>query len=85
MTASDHTFASYRKPLDTGVSINGLNRGKVLIHNLALHRRRRLAYCVANQSNQHIVLKTRNRSGFFRDSPMARPKNANLGWVAAAR
>ena len=25
MTASDHTFASYRKPLDTGVSINGLN------------------------------------------------------------
>ena len=24
MTASDHTFASYRKPLDTGVSIKGL-------------------------------------------------------------
>ena len=24
MIASDHTFASYRKPLDTGVSINGL-------------------------------------------------------------
>ena len=24
MTSSDHTFASYRKPLDTGVSINGL-------------------------------------------------------------
>ena len=30
MTASDHTFASYRKPLDTGVSIIGLKRGKNL-------------------------------------------------------
>ena len=26
MTASDHTFASIRKPFDTGVSINGLSR-----------------------------------------------------------
>ena len=26
MTASDHTFASYRKSLDTGVSINGLRK-----------------------------------------------------------
>ena len=35
------------------------------IHNLALHRRQRSTYCVANHLNHHIVLKTRNRSGFF--------------------
>ena len=35
MTATDHTFASYRKPLDTdtGVSINGLGE----IHEISSH------------------------------------------------
>ena len=59
MTASDHTFASNRKPLDTGVSINGLKwvAGRLQALNQSSGEQMRSTFHIHAVNDRHSGLK----------------------------